>query len=452
MRSIFSPVAGTPCTLCAPAVGWRTPHPCRQLATALVLWCGMASGATASTPPTSTHSLTLEAALEAVQVRSATLQAQDAATLASQEMAVAAGRLPDPVLRMSLDNVPVQGPMRYSLSGDFMTMRSVGMMQTFVDADKREARSTRYQRQAQVSVAMRAMQQSKLLVQTARAWLDRYFHERMLELLQRQREETRQVGMAVEAGYRGGRDSQADVVAAHAAVAHMDDRLQEVRTQLTNAQTLLARWVGDAAAQPLGTPPNMTRTRLAEHAVSHTVDQYPQLRVMQAREQVAEAEVQVAQHEKKADWSWSLMYSQRGSRFSDMVSLGVSIPLQWDQPQKQDRELAATLARLEQVRWEREEVRREHVAQVQSLFTSWRSNLTRVQDYDKTLLVLARDRVQATQAAFSSGQAPLVAVIQAQRMVTDVLLERLRIERQAAMEWAELEFLVDQPTTEQVQP
>ena len=50
-------------------------------------------------------SLTLQTALDAAQARSATLQAQHAAARAAREMAVASGRLPDPVLRLSIDNL-----------------------------------------------------------------------------------------------------------------------------------------------------------------------------------------------------------------------------------------------------------------------------------------------------------------------------------------------------------
>jgi outer membrane protein TolC len=367
-------------------------------------------------------------------------------------MAVSAGRLPDPVLRLSVNSLPVEGPMRYSLTDDFMTQRSVEIMQTFTGSEKRQARSVRYEREADAASSTRSMQKARLLAQTARAWFDRYFQEQMLALLQRQREEASRVSEAVASAYRGGRNSQADVLAAHAAIARIDDRLHEVRAELTNARALLQRWVGDAASQALGIPPGIDRSRLAEHQLSHEIDQHPDIAVMNARERVALAEADVAGQEKSADWSWSLMYSKRGSQFGDMVSLGVSIPLQWDQARKQDRELAARLERVEQVRSEREEMRRERLFEVQRLLANWRSNLTRLEDYDKTLIPLATDRVQATEAAFRGNKAPLAAVLDAQRMVIDTQLERLRIEKQTAAWWAELEYLIPpdqvaQPTT-----
>lgn len=405
----------------------------------------LALGATSlATAQTSSSPLTLDAALEAASERSATLQAQDAATRAARELAVSAGRLPDPVLRLSVDNLPIEGPMRYSLTDDFMTMRSVSLMQTFTGSEKRQARAARYEREAEAATAMRSMQKARLLAQTAGAWFDRYYQEQMQGLLQRQREEASRVSEAVESAYRGGRSSQADVLAAHTAVARIDDRLHEVRAGLTNAKALLQRWIGDGAEQPLGALPRIDRTRLAEHQLGHEIDQHPDIAVMNARERVALADAEVARQDKSADWSWSLMYSKRGSQFGDMVSLGVSIPLQWDQARKQDRELSARLQKAEQIRLEREEMRREHLFAVQRLLANWRSNLTRLADYDKTLIPLATARVQATEAAFRGGKAPLAAVLEALRMVTDTRLERLRIEKQTAAWWAELEYLIPQ--------
>ncbi len=391
---------------------------------------------------TSSSLLTLEDALDAAQARSAALQAQDAVTRAVREMAVSAGRLPDPVLRLSVNNLPIEGPERFSLTSERMTTRAAEITQRFSGIEKREALSARYQREAQVAASTRSVQMARLRAQTARAWLDRYFQEQMLTLLLQQREDARRVGAAAESAYRGGRSSQADVLAAHAAIARIDDRLHEVRAELTNAKALLQRWVGDRAAKELGTPPKINMTRLADQPLSHEIDQHPDIAVMNARERFALADAVVAEQEKNADWSWSLAYIKRSSQFGDMVSVAVSIPLQWDHARKQDRELAARLERVEQVRSERQEIRRERLFEVQRLLVNWRSNLNRLEDYDKTLIPLATERVSALEAAFRGNKAPLTAVFDAQRMVIDTRLERLRIEKQSAAWWAELEYLI----------
>lgn len=434
---------------------WARGH--RSLAIAAVSLC-FAQLAAAQTP---SSTLTWREALEVAQARSAALQAQDAATRAAREMAVSAGRLTDPVLRLSVDNLPVEGPMRNSLTKDFMTMRSISLMQTFPSADKRQARSQRYEREADAALSARLQQRARLLTLTAQAWLARYYQEQTLALLQRQRDEASRVSESMESAYRGGRGSQADVLGARAVVARVDDRLHEARAELANAKALLERWVGDAATQTLGAPPEIDSSRLDGQALGQAIELHPDMAVIGARGQLALAEADISRQDKNADWSWSLMYSKRGSQFGDMVSLGVSIPLQWDQAHKQDRDLAARLARVEQVRLEREELRRTSLFEMQRLLANWRSGLSRLADYDRTVLALATERVAATEAAFRGGKAPLSAVLEAQRMVTDARLERLRIERQTAAWWAELEFLIPvvphtpvptQPSDQEPQP
>lgn len=397
-----------------------------------------------SSAQTSSSTLTLEAALDAAQARSGTLQAQDATTRAVQDMATSAGRLPDPVLRLTLNNLPIEGAERYSLTSERMTMRSLEIMQTFTGQDKRRARSLRFEREAQTSAFLRAMQQARLNTQVARAWLNLYYQERTLDLLKLQREEASGVVVATESAYRSGRNSQAEVLAAHAFIARIDDRLHETNAELSNARARLHRWIGDVASNALGHLPEFSRSRLADRQMSTEIDLHPDIAVMDSREHIALAEADLSVQDKNADWSWSLMYSKRASQFGDMVSIGVSFPLQWDQARKQDRELAARLQRVEQVRAEREEMRRERLFEVQRLLASWRSNLTRLGEYDKTIIPLATERVQATQAAFSGGKATLASVLDAQRMVVDTRLERLRIEKQTADWWADLEFLIPQ--------
>ena len=87
--------------------------------------------------------LSLESALKLAQTRSSLLLAHDSAATASFEMALSASQLPDPTLKLGINNLPVTSSDRFSLSRDFMTMRSVGVMQEFTRSDKREARSVR---------------------------------------------------------------------------------------------------------------------------------------------------------------------------------------------------------------------------------------------------------------------------------------------------------------------
>jgi outer membrane protein TolC len=384
--------------------------------------------------------LTLDQALQLAQQRSRLLPAQDAAAAAAREMAVAARQLPDPTLKAGITNLPMDGPDRFSLARDFMTMRSVGVMQEMTRADKRRARADRFEREAELAAAGRSAALAALRRDTARAWLERHFQQRARELLQLQRRESALQIDAAEASFRGGRGAQADVFSAQAAVAQIDERLKQADQQVAVATTRLARWVGDAAGQPLGAPPALSLPDAP--AVEARLSHHPDIALMARQEAVARAEADVAESNRSADWSLELMFNQRGSAYSNMVSVNVSVPLQWDRRNRQDRELAAKLALLDQARAQREETERVHAAEVRGWIEEWRGRRERLAHYDSALLPLAAQRTQAALAGYRGGSGLLGAVLEARRTEIDLRIERLRLEMEAAALWAQLEYLV----------
>lgn len=370
------------------------------------------------------------------------MPAQDAAAVAAREMAVAAGQRPDPTLKAGISNLPVNGEDRFSLTRDFMTMRSVGVMQELTRDSKLRARSARYERDAEVAEAGRTLALANLQRDTAIAWLDRFYQERMRDVLSRQRDEARLQIEAADAVYRGGRGSQADVFAARSAIAQIEDRIAQADRQLATAKTQLARWVGVAAGEPLASVPPLDTVRLRAEDLEAQIAHHPQIAVLRGQEAAAQADVELAQANKRPDWSVELMFSQRGPAYSNMVSVNVSVPLQWDQTNRQDRELAAKLALLEQARAQREEEVRMHVAQTLAMLQEWRSNRERLQRYDASLLPLAGERTQAALAAYRGGAGPLSSVLEARRAEIDTRMERLRLEMDSARLWAQLNYLV----------
>jgi outer membrane protein TolC len=407
------------------------------LAALLVLGSAFAPLASHAQP-----ALTLDQALRTAQDRSYQLPAQDAAATAAREMAVAAGQRPDPTLKIGLNNLPFDGPDRLSLTRDFMTMRSVGVMQEITRGDKLAARSARFEREAEAAEAARAVVLAHLHRDTAMAWLDRHFQERMLELLQSQRTEAGLQTEAADAAYRGGRGTQADVFAARSAAALIDDRLRLAAQQVEAATVRLVRWVGPDAQQPLGERPLLTTVRPAVHDLDAHPGQHPEIALLARQQATAQADADLAQRNQRPDWSVELMLSQRGPAYANMVSVGVAIPLPIDARNRQDRELAARLAVVEQVRAQREEATREHLAETRIQLLAWQGNQARLTHYDRTLMPLAAERTQAALAAYRGGGGSLGAVLEARRLEIDTRMDRLRLDMETAALWAQLNYLI----------
>ena len=400
-----------------------------------------------SIEPAQTHSqtLTLNQAQRAAIARSKLLGGQDLAVQASREMALAASQRPDPVLKFGVDNLPVSGPDRFSVRNDFMTMRRVGVMQELTRADKRASRSDRYTRMADKAAADKIVAIANLQRDTALAWLDRYYAEQALMILTELTSQARQEISAAAAAYRGGKGGQAELFAAQSTLTNIEDRSSEARRRLANAKVMLARWSGLPSDASLAGAPVMDAIRLNPATLDTELDHHPEITALRMQEAVAIADVKVAEAEKKSDWSVELAYQQRGPAYSNMVSIGFSVPIQWNQKNRQNHEVAAKLALAEQAKAEREDMLRTHIADTRILINEWENGRERIGRYTAELRPQAHHRTEATIAAYRGGKATLTDVLTARRAETDLLLQIVQLQADTAQRWARLNYLQPDP-------
>jgi outer membrane protein TolC len=385
--------------------------------------------------------LTLAEAQRRAVERSSQLVAQDFSIAALRDLAVAAGQLPDPVLKVGVDNLPVTGRDRGSLNNDFMTMRRVGVMQEITGSDKRKLRANRLELEAQKTVAEKTVATAAIERDTALAWLDRYYADAMAAVVAEQGEQARLEIQSAEGAYLAGRGSQADIFAARGALAAFDDRASEIKRRIRNADTLLARWIGNTPALSLAEKPATDSIRLDPATLDTALAHHPQIAVLSRQVELAETEAKLAKANEKADWTIEVAYQQRSAAYSNMVSVGLSIPLQWDRKNRQDRELSAKLAMAEQAKAEREDMLRAHVAETRSMIDEWQDDRERHLRYDNELIPLANQRTLATIAAYRGGKASLMEVLAARRNVIDVRIQALQLATDTDRLWAQLNFL-----------
>lgn len=388
-----------------------------------------------------TATLSLQNALYIAEQRSQTLLAKEASAQASRELAIKASQLPDPTLQLSIDNIPFNGSSAYSLNEDFMTMRSIGIAQTYTSEAKRRAREKVFERSVDKANIAKSLSLTVVRKNTAQAWFASYYLQQIETLLIREKHEATLQVSAAEAAYRGGNGLQSDIFLARTAVAEIQDRIHQIQANLNNSKTTLERWVGNTTNVLLSDAPDITRTAFDTEHLYHQVIEHPDIALMMAEEAIVTAEAKAARQEKHADWTWSVMYSERGSNFSDMISIGVSVPLQWNQENRQDRVVAANLAKAQELRLEREEMTREHLAETERWLTTWKSNLMRLKDYEDTLIPLAKQRADAALSEYRGGTGELVDVLNARKIEITTRIEKLRIEMETADLWATLEYL-----------
>lgn len=386
-------------------------------------------------------SLTLADAQSIALARSRQIASQDWSVLSSQEMAAAAGQLPDPILKLGIDNLPVNGADQFSLTDDFMTMRRVGVMQEITSADKRHARTELYQRLADKTRAEQGVTIAAIQRDTALAWLDCYYAEQIALAIKQQITQNQFEIQAAASSYRTGRANQADIFAARSALALLEDKASEMQQRINSARTLLARWIGEPVEVELTDPPLMDSIRLNPAMLESQLEHHLQIAVLNQQINLARADAKLAQANKNSDWSVGLAYQQRGSAYSNMVSIEVSIPIQWDQKNRQDRELYSKLAMVEQATADRDEALRQHVAETRAMISEWQNNRERIRRFELTLLPLASQRIEAELASYRGGKASLLDLLAARRSEIELRIQLLQLQNDTARLWEQLNFL-----------
>src|SRR6185436_14317253 len=166
--------------------------------------------------------LTLAEAQRRAVERSRQTGAQDSAIAASREMALAAGQLPDPVLKLGIENMPIEGPDQFSLTRDFMTMSRIGVMQELTRSEKRRLRAQKFEREAEKSHLEKNAAVASIQRDTALAWLDRYYAEAEAAVIAQQTSKGELEMVGGEGGCRGGGGKGGYVFAARSALVELE--------------------------------------------------------------------------------------------------------------------------------------------------------------------------------------------------------------------------------------
>ena len=332
--------------------------------------------------------LSFEAALQLAERNAPSLAVENARLEAARQAAIPAGELPDPKLVLGIDNLPISGTDRFSLTRDFMTMQRIGVMQEVPNADKRQARVDVAQSTVARVVAERRIERLKVRRETALAWITRYTVERKLALFDALYRENRLLAEAVRTRIAAGRGLAMDTILPRQEAAALADRHDQLERERSDAEAALKRWIGAAGGEPLvGEAPTWP---ISAETLAHHLHHHPELAVYDSMTNQAEAEVREAESTKKPDWAVELAYQRRGPDFGDMASVQFSFDLPVFAARRQDPEIAAKRAELVRIDAERETTLREHAQMLATDLAAYRQLDRAVQRQDASLMPLAQ--------------------------------------------------------------
>jgi outer membrane protein TolC len=358
---------------------------------------------------------------------------------AMQERAVAAGQLPDPMLRVGLANYPIE-------SGDFstegMTQAQLGVRQSFPRAREHSAAEKRAMGAAFDHGA--DARRREVLTAVRKAWLDVYLAEQASELVAESRPFFVDLVTITRSLYSVGRKSQHEVLRAELELSRLDDRLIEIGRTRSEAQAALSRWLGEDAYRPLAKKfPNWESLPQLEdlHAA---LAAHPQLAAAEAGVTASSAAVRVAEENKKPGWALDVGYGYRegflpnGDPRSDMVSLSVTVDLPFFSENRQDRKLAAALGERRAATSSRAALQARLANELDAEYARWTDLSKRVALYDTQILALSLGQAQAALLAYQSDAGDFADVMRASIDDLDTRLQRIRLQVKRAQSYAVL--------------
>ena len=369
--------------------------------------------------------LTYDAALKLADQSAPSLQAKALDTKAAESAAVAAGRLPDPKLRLGLDNFPISGPPAGRFGPDSMTMATVGVMQDMPNGAKRRAERDRAAADIGAAHSNQMVEAQNVRLSAALAWIDLYYAKRKLAALDEVAAALKPLRETASSQVAAGAARPAQTLEPDQLLAALGDRRADLAAEVAKARAELARWTGDPDPEAAGAPPAMDVDPVALRA---GLDRLPQLLAYDALSRQSEADVALAKAGKRPDWSWELAYQHRDPMWGDMVSVGATVSLPLFASKRQDPVIASKADIASRVRIEREAARRALVAQLDADLADHTMHHDRLHRAEGVLVPLAHQTADLERASYAGGNATLSDVLQASIALTEAKVDALNRE------------------------
>lgn len=307
-----------------------------------------AASAQMASPARAGPDLGLDEAMALARGDQPAIAAFEREAFASEQAAVAARSLPDPVVSAGIQNFPIRGENAFSPTDDFMTMYTIGVMREQVRRSRREAEAARLQAEAFVSRAEGSAQQRRIQREVMIAWISAVEASAKQRLLVQVVSDLQAGQKVIEAGVPTGASSPALALEAQAEVALAEAQAAAAVGGEVRARAELARWIGPAAQRPL--PDRIPTFALPlEASKANAFATHPEILAAQAKEQAAERQTDVARAERRPNVTWLAMIGFRPT-YGEMVSAQVSIPLQINRKGLQNRRIAEAQARADAAR------------------------------------------------------------------------------------------------------
>ena len=355
------------------------------------------------------------------------LQSLDDAAVSSRQAAIAEGQLPDPKVKFGVINLPATTGNAFRYDRDDQTMVNVGISQDVIPLKKREVAANRMLAEADQFHTEQIATARTIERDVALAWLDVFEAQRKSELYQSMIDNMTAERKVQAASLSSGNAKTSDVLRMDTQISTTNEKLIFAKRDERKARAALARWIGKDASRSMSAELPIMTNDFSHDAAQAEIEKHPLLQNSLQSEKVAQYDVDGAQANLERNWGWEVGYGKRFAGRSDMLSFQVSMDLQLDRANRQDRRTSEKLVLVEKARKQTEDRRRELSSELESAMADADAAEARENEHLTKLIPNAEAKLSIAQAAYQTGKQPLSDVWQARRDVIDIELDHWAI-------------------------
>ena len=362
---------------------------------------------------------------------------------AARERIGPAGALPDPFLRVELENITRNGTQEASLSPSRVGDTKYLLAQPLPFWGKRDLKREIAEAEAEQAGSRATDTWAEVAGRIKSLYAQYWLTHRALQLARENIELTRQLEKIAQARYAGGLAAQQDAIRAQVERSTMDSELvgmeTEYRQQAAFINAMLARNAGAPLAEPAALRPLPARLE-ASVLNERLLAKNPQLAVESARIDGAGKTRDLAYRNRFPDFILGVQPMQVGDRVDAWtLMLELNVPLQQGTRRSQEREsermLEAAAAR-------KEALGHRLNGELSGALASLEAARTTEQITRSRLLPQAELTFKAALAGYETGKVDFATLLDAQRQIRNAKLALLRAQAGQQQRLAEIERLL----------
>lgn len=396
------------------------------------------------------------------------IRAAESRVRAAEAAVGPAGARPDLMLMAGLVNFPIADPG----FDDFMTMKMIGVSQTFPYPGKLGLRTRAAHRMVSASEARLDQTRRGVIRDVKQEYYELALTDRLLEIVGRNHRVLLDLTRATEASYQVGRAGQEDLLRARIEVVRLGEEAAALRERRREDLARLNALLDRPGETPIEGEPRIPR-RLVHAAVADSatairfismvpgsraadsplpplaelqdvaIRQNPMLRAHEAGIAAQAARLDLARKAHLPDFDVSLQFAQR-SGFPDMVSATVSIPVPLQKGRTQDQFVTEAEADLAALEAGHDAIVNEIRAQIAGLYGDAERDRAQLALYVKAILPQGRAALASSTSGFQVGRTDLLTLLDAQTTLFTYETRYFRVLTDFAKSVAELEAVVGQ--------